>query len=128
MSGGATDEHEAFAASRTSQYVFVPTKESFFNTLDQHADTGDKDVKLPLVVVGNDGSGKSALLSNWVEKRREHLPSKFKFISSPLPCLVHIPPSPPPRCYSVSLSHTFFLSFFPIAGRTAAPIRDDNDP
>ena len=73
MSGGATDEHEAFAASRTSQYVFVPTKESLFNTLDQHADTGDKDVKLPLVVVGNDGSGKSALLSNWVEKRREHL-------------------------------------------------------
>ncbi len=73
MSGGETDEHEAFASSRTSQYVFVPTKESFFNTLDQHADTGDKDVKLPLVVVGNDGSGKSALLSNWVEKRREHL-------------------------------------------------------
>ena len=68
-----SDEHEAFAASRVSQYVFCQTKETFFNTLDQHADTGDSDVKPPLVVVGNDGSGKSALLANWVAKRREHL-------------------------------------------------------
>jgi hypothetical protein len=68
-----SDEHEAFAESRVSQYVFCPTKDTFFNTLDQHADTGDKDVKLPLVIVGNDGSGKSALLANWVAKRREHL-------------------------------------------------------
>lgn len=67
------DEHEAFAASRVTQYVFCPTKADFTKTLDQHADTGDKDVKLPLVVVGNDGSGKSALLANWVAKRREHL-------------------------------------------------------
>ena len=67
------DEHEAFAASRVSKYVFCPTKDTFFNTLDQHADTSDKDVKLPLVIVGNDGSGKSALLANWVSKRREHL-------------------------------------------------------
>ncbi len=67
------DEHEAFAASRVTQYVFCPTKDTFFNTLDQHADTSDKDIKPPLVVVGNDGSGKSALLANWVSKRREHL-------------------------------------------------------
>jgi len=67
------DEHEAFAASRVSQYVFCPTKDTFFNTLDQHADTSDKDIKPPLVIVGNDGSGKSALLANWVSKRREHL-------------------------------------------------------
>jgi len=67
------DEHEAFAASRVSQYVFCQTKDTFFNTLDQHADTGDSDIKPPLVVVGNDGSGKSALLGNWVAKRREHL-------------------------------------------------------
>ena len=73
MSHSEPDEHEAFAESRVSQYVFCPTKDTFFNTLDQHADTGDKDIKLPLVIVGNDGSGKSALLANWVAKRREHL-------------------------------------------------------
>lgn len=67
------DEHEAFAASRVSQYVFCPTKDTFFNTLDQHADTSDRDIKPPLVIVGPDGSGKSALLANWVSKRREHL-------------------------------------------------------
>ncbi|KAJ1424703.1 hypothetical protein B484DRAFT_96242, partial [Ochromonadaceae sp. CCMP2298] len=67
-----SDEHEAFAASRVSQYVFVPTKEEIFTLVDQHADTLDGDVKLPLVLVGNEGSGKSALLANWVAKRREH--------------------------------------------------------
>eukprot|EP01031_Cornospumella_fuschlensis_P041601 gene41601-50767_t len=67
-----TDEHEAFAASRVSQYVFVPTKDVYFNTLDQHADTLEGDVKPPLVLIGNEGSGKSALLSNWVSHRREH--------------------------------------------------------
>jgi len=29
-------------------------------------------VKPPLVIVGSEGSGKSALLANWVAKRREH--------------------------------------------------------
>jgi hypothetical protein len=50
----------------------VPTKDIYFNTLDQHADTLEGDVKPPLVLVGNEGSGKSALLANWVAKRREH--------------------------------------------------------
>jgi hypothetical protein len=67
-----SDEHEAFAASRVSQYVFVPTKEAYFSVLDQYADTVEGDVKKPLVLVGNEGSGKSALLANWVAKRREH--------------------------------------------------------
>ena len=66
------DEHEAFAASRVTQYVYVPTRDTFFTALDAHADTLDGDVKLPLVLVGNDGSGKSALLANWVTKRKEH--------------------------------------------------------
>lgn len=55
-----------------SQYVFVPTKDIYVNTLDQHADTLEGDIKPPLVLVGNEGSGKSALLANWVAKRREH--------------------------------------------------------
>lgn len=58
--------------SRVSQYVFVPTKEAYFSILDQYADTVEGDVKKPLVLVGNEGSGKSALLANWVAKRREH--------------------------------------------------------
>lgn len=100
-----TDEHEAFAArfvlilsssfsfaiitslssllfycSRVSQYVFVPTKESYFSILDQFADTTEGDVKKPLVLVGNEGSGKSALLANWESKRREHKhPKEFLF-------------------------------------------------
>jgi hypothetical protein len=44
--------------SRVSQYVFVPTKEEVFTVLDQHADTLDGDVKLPLVLVGNEGKRK----------------------------------------------------------------------
>ena len=50
-----TDEHEAFAASRVSQYVYVPTRDHFFQTLDQHADTLEGDVKPPLVLLGNEG-------------------------------------------------------------------------
>ena len=64
------DEHEAFAASRSSQFVYIPTRDYFFSTLDQHADTMEGDVKPPLVVLGGEGSGKSAFLANWVAKRR----------------------------------------------------------
>mmetsp|Transcript_21801 Transcript_21801/g.31736 ORF Transcript_21801/g.31736 Transcript_21801/m.31736 type:complete len:1197 (+) Transcript_21801:89-3679(+) len=64
------DEHEAFAASRSSQFVYTPTRDYFFSTLDQHADTLEGDVKPPLVVLGPEGSGKSAFLANWVAKRR----------------------------------------------------------
>eukprot|EP01041_Mallomonas_annulata_P007718 gene7718-15792_t len=64
------DEHEAFAASRSSQYVYVPARDHYFPVLDQHADTLEGDVRLPLVILGGEGSGKSALLSNWVAKRR----------------------------------------------------------
>lgn len=65
-------EHEAFAASRVTDYVYVPTRETLFSTLDQHADTLEGDIKPPLVLIGNEGSGKSALLANWVSKRLDH--------------------------------------------------------
>lgn len=42
--------------SRVSQYVFVPTKDIFFNTLDQHADTLEGDRKPPLVLIGDEGA------------------------------------------------------------------------
>ncbi|CAM9249871.1 unnamed protein product, partial [Ectocarpus fasciculatus] len=64
------DEHEGFAASRSSEYVFAVTKDKFYNDLDLHADTVEGDVKLPLVVYGDEGYGKSALLANWVLKRK----------------------------------------------------------
>ena len=43
-----------------------------FTILDQHADTVEGDIKHPLVILGNEGSGKSAFLANWVMRRREH--------------------------------------------------------
>ena len=70
------DEHEGFAArsvvccfsiqavlktdtlyifSRSSEYVFAVTKDKFYNDLDLHADTVEGDVKLPLVVYGDEG-------------------------------------------------------------------------
>ncbi|CAM9780982.1 unnamed protein product, partial [Ectocarpus sp. 12 AP-2014] len=63
------DEHEAFAASRSSEHVYVPIDDRNFITLDKHAETIEMDAKLPLVLVGEPGIGKNALLSNWVKRR-----------------------------------------------------------
>ena len=64
------DEHEAFAASRSSDYVYVSGSDTTYSTLDNFAETIEGDTKLPLVVLGSPGCGKSALLSNWVNRRR----------------------------------------------------------
>lgn len=45
------DEHEAFAASRSSEHVYVPFDDRSFSTLDKHAETIEMDAKLPLVLV-----------------------------------------------------------------------------
>ena len=39
--------------------------------MDQHADTLENDSKHPLVLLGEEGSGKSALLANWLARRKE---------------------------------------------------------
>jgi len=57
------EAHDAFARSRFG--VYVPRKE-YFETLDDHA-AGDG---LPLVVTGDSGSGKSALLAHWTDRYR----------------------------------------------------------
>ena len=54
-----TAEHEAFAESRAKVYV---GRQEDFDRLDRHAASEDP----PLVVLGESGGGKSALLANWV--------------------------------------------------------------
>ena len=65
------DEHEAFAASRSADYVYETGNEKAFNLLDCHAETMEADAKLPFVITGSPGCGKSALLANWVKRRRQ---------------------------------------------------------
>ncbi len=60
-------EHEAFAASRRGVYI---GRGDYSDRLNQHA-RGDSD---PLVVLGESGSGKSALLANWANGYREQHP------------------------------------------------------
>ena len=57
-------DHEAFAQSRARVYI---GGEEYFNLLNEHV----KDNGPPLVVIGESGSGKSALLANWVMRFRE---------------------------------------------------------
>ena len=55
--------HEAFAASRTGVYV---GRRDYFEALDAHAVAHGP----PLVLTGESGSGKSALLANWAVRWR----------------------------------------------------------
>jgi len=63
-------EHEQFAQSRSRVYI---GREKYFQKLDDHA-KGDG---LPLVIVGDSGSGKSALLANWALRYREKHPDEL---------------------------------------------------
>ena len=62
-------DHEAFLASRTGVYV---GRDSYFERLDAAADLSGGGVG----VFGGSGLGKSALLANWVERRRRSHPSE----------------------------------------------------
>ncbi|HWF61428.1 MAG TPA: hypothetical protein VN666_14100 [Nitrospira sp.] len=60
-------EHEAFAEIRRRTYIGRP---DYFERLDRHAmDDGG-----PLVLLGDSGGGKSALLANWAARWREQHP------------------------------------------------------
>ena len=63
-------EHEIFAASRTAVYI---GRQAYFDRLDAHVE-GDSP---PLVVLGQSGSGKSALLANWATQYRRKHPNDF---------------------------------------------------
>ena len=61
-------DHEAYAQSRERVYIGRP---EYFAKLDAHADgSGDQ----PLVILGESGCGKSALLANWVTHYRKAHP------------------------------------------------------
>jgi len=63
-------EHDAFASLRTK--VYIGGKE-YFDRLNNHiASEGP-----PLVLIGESGSGKSALLANWAQEYRESHPEAF---------------------------------------------------
>lgn len=63
-------DHEVFAESRAKVYI---GRQEYFDRLDDHASgTGS-----PLVVLGESGSGKSALLANWAFRYREKYPDTF---------------------------------------------------
>ena len=63
-------EHEAFARSRAGVYIGRP---DYFERLDAHAAGNGP----PLVVLGDSGSGKSALLANWILRYREAHPDEL---------------------------------------------------
>lgn len=71
MSRDAQD-HEAFAASRRKIYIH---RQSNYDVLDQHALASD----VPLVITGEAGSGKSALLANWIHHWRTKHPEDYIF-------------------------------------------------
>ena len=64
-------EHEAYAQNRFKVYI---GRKEYFDILNDHA----KEDGPPLVVLGESGSGKSALLSNWAIKyRKKHKKDLF---------------------------------------------------
>lgn len=68
-----TLEHFAFGESRAKTYV---GRSQYFNRLDQHVASSDP----PLVVLGESGSGKSALLANWVMRFQRTRPRDFVLV------------------------------------------------
>jgi tetratricopeptide (TPR) repeat protein len=64
--------HESYAESRRHTYI---GRSDYYQRLDQHA-AGDG---TPLVLFGASGSGKSALLANWVVLYRKDHPLDFVF-------------------------------------------------
>ncbi len=66
-------DHEAFAQSRARVYI---GRDEYFKRLDEHV----KNSEPPLVVLGESGSGKSALLANWALQKKnrpvKHTPAR----------------------------------------------------
>ena len=65
-------DHEAFAETRRRTYIGRP---DYFDILDRHASADGG----PLLVLGDPGCGKSALLANWIPHWRKDHPKDFIF-------------------------------------------------
>lgn len=65
-------DHEAFAEIRRRTYI---GRDDYFQALDRHAAGSDG----PLVLLGESGGGKSALVANWLEHWRTAHPRDFLF-------------------------------------------------
>jgi len=65
-------EHDAFAQSRAGVYI---GRQEYFDRLDAHAAGRDEQ---GLVILGESGSGKSALLANWAMRHRAAHPDELK--------------------------------------------------
>ena len=63
-------DHEQYADTRRRVYI---GREEYFRKLEEHAGSHD----LPLVITGESGSGKSALIANWVTRYRRQKPETF---------------------------------------------------
>jgi len=69
-------EHELFLKNRLSNYIPFP---EYFQAIDDHV----KSNQGPLVISGKPGSGKSALIANWIHQFRKDNPDKpviFHFV------------------------------------------------
>jgi len=65
-------DHDAFAASRQRVYI---KRQADFDRLSQHANSDAP----PLIIVGESGGGKTALLANWAAEYRETYPDDLVF-------------------------------------------------
>lgn len=63
-------DHEQYADTRRRVYI---GREEYYRKLDGHAGSQDP----PLVITGGSGSGKSALIANWVDRYRRQNPKIF---------------------------------------------------
>ncbi|KAL4108747.1 hypothetical protein PRIC1_000456 [Phytophthora ramorum] len=67
-----TATHDAFAKSRKEDFVYAPTSH-YLHILNDHCQCDREARSALLVVVGQPGDGKSALLANWAEERRRSI-------------------------------------------------------
>ena len=63
-------EHELYAYSRFKVYI---SRQEYYDRLTSHIESENQ----PLIVLGESGSGKSALLANWVENYRTANPANL---------------------------------------------------
>lgn len=63
-------EHELFAESRRKVYI---GRDEYFDRLSNHVESLDP----PLVIAGESGSGKTALVANWVARHKKENPDAY---------------------------------------------------